>query len=48
MEKDPVCGMNIDNRKSEIIYYFQGDIYHFCSRDCRDKFAEATMSGMNP
>ncbi len=48
MEKDLVCGATIDEKKSKDTYYFQGDTYHFCSSECRDKFAEATMSGMNP
>ncbi len=48
MEKDFICGKTIDDKKSNITYYFQGDTYYFCSPDCRDKFAEATMGGMNP
>ncbi len=48
MEKDPVCGAMIDEKKSRISYYFQGDTYHFCSSECREKFAEATVAGINP
>ena len=48
MKKDFTCGKSIDEKKSKITYYFQGDTYYFCSSECRDKFAEATMSGMNP
>ncbi len=47
MKKDLVCGTNIDDNKSKITYYFQGDTYYFCSSQCRDKFAESTMSGIN-
>jgi len=48
MEKDSICGTTIDENKSKITYYFQGNTYYFCSQDCRDKFAEATVSGINP
>lgn len=48
MEKDFICGAPIDEKRSKITYYFQGDTYYFCSSDCRDKFAEATLAGMNP
>lgn len=47
MEKDLVCGETIDEKKSEITYYFQGNTYYFCSSECRDKFAEGTMPGIN-
>jgi len=47
MEKDRVCGASLDEKKSEITYYFQGDTFYFCSSQCRDKFAEATVAGMN-
>jgi len=48
MKKDFICGTTIDENTSKDTYYFQGDTYYFCSSGCRDKFAEATMSGMNP
>jgi len=48
MEKDAICGTAVDKNKSEISYYFQGSTYYFCSSQCRDEFAEATMSWMNP
>ena len=48
MEKDRVCGASLDEKESEITYYFQGDTFYFCSSECRDKFAEATLSGLNP
>ncbi len=48
MEKDFICGANIDDNNSKITYYFQGDTYYFCSSRCRDEFAEATMGGINP
>ncbi len=48
MEKDIICGRPVDEKKSQITYYFQGDTYYFCSSECKDKFAEATVSGINP
>jgi YHS domain-containing protein len=48
MEKDCVCGTAVDENRSRMSYYFQGNTYYFCSSQCRDKFAEATMSGINP
>jgi YHS domain-containing protein len=47
MEKDRVCGASIDEKKAENTFYFQGDTFYFCSPECRDKFAEATLSGIN-
>ena len=34
---DPVCGMRIDAKKSEKASY-QGETFHFCSKECKDKF----------
>jgi len=48
MAKDLICGATIDEERAEGTYYFQGYTYHFCSPACRDKFAEATLGGMNP
>jgi len=47
MEKDRVCGKKVSKRKAEVKYEFQGFTYYFCSSACRDKFAEATLAGMN-
>ena len=47
MVKDRICGMKIDEKKAKVSYDFQGFTYYFCSSACRDKFAEATLAGMN-
>ena len=47
MAKDLICGANIDEQKA-VETYFQGYTYYFCSPACRDKFAEATLAGINP
>ncbi len=48
MAKDLNCGMDIDEQKAGARYDFQGSTYFFCSSECRDKFAEATLAGINP
>ena len=34
---DPVCGMTVDTKNSEKATY-QGATFHFCSKECKDKF----------
>jgi YHS domain-containing protein len=36
--RDPVCGMHIDETLS-IPFRAEGELVHFCSMACRDKFA---------
>jgi YHS domain-containing protein len=38
MEKDPVCGMQVDKEKAAGTSMYQGKTYYFCSPGCRDKF----------
>ncbi len=38
MTKDPVCGMNVDENKSEFQTQFEGKKYYFCSEDCKQEF----------
>jgi YHS domain-containing protein len=36
---DPVCGMEVQHGKSDGgQVYYQGEIYDFCSMECREKF----------
>ncbi len=35
---DPVCGMKVDQSKSTAQSNFQGQTYHFCSQECKEKF----------
>lgn len=37
MPKDPICGMQVDEDKA-IKLEKDGQIYYFCSKNCRDKF----------
>jgi YHS domain-containing protein len=38
MARDPVCGMEVDERKAEATAQFQGRTFHFCSMDCKKEF----------
>jgi YHS domain-containing protein len=38
MTIDPVCGMEIDEKKSELKAQFAGRKYSFCSEECRKEF----------
>jgi Cu+-exporting ATPase len=40
MEIDPVCGMEVDPNAAEWKHGFDGRTYYFCSKGCRDDFAE--------
>jgi len=48
MAKDLICGASLDEQKRGVSYNYQGYTYYFCSLVCRDKFAEATLAGINP
>ena len=38
MEKDVVCGMEVDPAKAAGQSEFQGKTYYFCSKGCQAKF----------
>jgi Cu+-exporting ATPase len=40
MEKDLVCGMELEKEKSAGSYDYKGKTYHFCSEECRDQFSK--------
>jgi P-type Cu+ transporter len=40
MTTDPVCGMRIDEKESEIQTQFAGRKYFFCSEECRQEFED--------
>jgi YHS domain-containing protein len=47
MEKDLICGASLDEKNAKAFYDFQGNTYFFCSSECKDKFAGATLAGIN-
>jgi Cu+-exporting ATPase len=38
MEKDVVCGMQIDKAKAAGTSQYEGKTYYFCSTSCKAKF----------
>ncbi|MGI8958315.1 MAG: YHS domain-containing protein [Bryobacteraceae bacterium] len=38
MERDPVCGMQVDPKKAAGQSEFHGQTYYFCSAVCERKF----------
>ena len=39
MQKDPVCGMSVDEKKAGTqSTNYQGHRYYFCGNECKDKF----------
>ena len=38
MSKDPVCCMNVDEKKATAIAVYKGKPYYFCSASCKELF----------
>ena len=38
MAKDPVCGMDVDEKKAAGQSEYQGKMYYFCSNGCKKSF----------
>ena len=38
MEKDVVCGMQVDPAKAAGSSHYNGKMYYFCSKVCKGKF----------
>ena len=38
MAKDPVCDMEVEERKAEATAQFQGRTFYFCSTECKKEF----------
>lgn len=41
MVVDPVCGMSVDQESAPAQTTYDGQIFYFCARGCRDEFVEA-------
>lgn len=37
MATDPVCSMNVDEKKAATSVY-KGEMYYFCAKMCKEKF----------
>lgn len=38
MQKDPVCNMNVDEKKAAATSEYKGKIYYFCAKICKERF----------
>lgn len=38
MAKDPVCGMDVDEKKAAATSVHQGKTYYFCAKACKTTF----------
>src|SRR3989344_649298 len=43
MAKDPICGMEVDEKKTKFNTLKNGKKYYFCSKNCHDKFTGIKM-----
>lgn len=41
MAKDPVCGMQVDEKKAAATATYQGTIYYFCAPACKATFQKS-------
>ena len=40
MAIDPVCKMEVDEKKAAAAHEYKGKQYHFCAAGCEDKFSK--------
>lgn len=48
MAKDPVCGMEVDEKTAKFTSYHKGKMYFFCNQGCKvhfDKDPEKVLKG---
>ena len=38
MAEDPICGMEVDPATTRWKSEFQGQMFYFCSRECKEQF----------
>src|SRR5271168_4828753 len=48
VERDPVCGMNVNSATAKHIYDHGGKTYYFCCALCVDKFKAAPAKYLHP
>jgi P-type Cu+ transporter len=44
---DPICGMTVDPLQAAGSFAYKGETYYFCSKGCRDKFAQDPEAFLN-
>jgi YHS domain-containing protein len=40
MAIDPVCKMDVDEKKAAATYEYKGKTYYFCAEGCRENFSK--------
>ena len=48
IERDPVCGMNVDPAKAAATVEHDGKLYHFCCKGCAEKFTSDPKKYLSP
>ena len=48
MAKDPVCGMEVDEKKAAATSTYQGKTYLFCAPSCKTTFMKAPEKYVAP
>lgn len=48
VEKDPVCGMEVDTTTSELSYEYEGKTYWFCGKGCLLEFKDDPKKYLDP
>lgn len=38
MAKDPVCSMEVDEKKAKATATYRGKTYYFCAKACKERF----------
>jgi YHS domain-containing protein len=38
MAKDPICGMNVDEKTAKLKTEYMGKTYYFCNQSCKTTF----------
>lgn len=41
MTKDPVCGMEVEEKRATATSVYHGKIYYFCTQTCKKAFEKA-------
>lgn len=41
MAKDPVCGMDVDEKNAAATAEYKGKTYYFCAPSCKTQFEKA-------
>lgn len=38
MAKDPICGMDVDEKGAEFMTHIEHETFYFCSKACQERF----------